>query len=465
MLRKLPLLLFLLALALTALPLRTTGPEREVATVDEAEPVAAPDFSAIPLEAGLTRYTGAGFVLDYPDTWKLRPGSEEETTRLLLTSPASTINIYALPRDGSVSLIDWIRSTQSAWFDNFDFVEPGRTLIGGQEAIVTKYCETALSYSAYIAGADRNYLVWATGSETDFREALIRFYPGPMSTVTSLPEQFAVHDEPACHPSTDSGPEPDPATVCDYSETAQNSCCSQFSDREVPYWSCSENFTGDYGNCTWWAAYMRPEVGAAAADHPGHGNACNWDYWAFMDGFLVDDCPREGDIFVYDVQGCPGHVASVEQVLWDTGKISVSEMNWCSTCLRTKEYLNRDRKFVHSQKPEVVIYPDPPNAVADQFAAAGACNGKPDFHTSEPGVYTVNPVEVSSEAVPAKGDAAAVHIPDGWSVRLRGYRDGEEVCMGTSGLLAGNIYSSTGMPVEDAVREIEVFDISRCGTW
>ncbi|HNT30216.1 MAG TPA: hypothetical protein PKL83_04670, partial [bacterium] len=186
----------------------------------------------------------------------------------------------------------------------------------------------------------------------------------------------------------------------------------------------------------------------------GFGNACNWDYWAYMDGLLVDDCPRIGDTFVYDVQGCPGHVASVEQVLWEEGKIEVSEMNWCSTCLQTKQYLNTNRKFIHGYADsEVVIYPDPPNEVAEQFAAAGSCNGKPDFHAAKAGTYEVNLT-----------DAEVIHIPDGWSVTVNSSVAGDMICLTNSGLLEEYTYPFSQQPVADNIARVTVSTVDSCNT-
>lgn len=75
------------------------------------------------------------------------------------------------------------------------------------------------------------------------------------------------------------------------------------------------------GNCTWWAAYKRPDL---AAEVSGSGwNGGQW-YDKFQSkGFSVGSGPKPGSIVEFS---SPGHVAYVEKVRSD-GSFDVSEMD------------------------------------------------------------------------------------------------------------------------------------------
>jgi surface antigen len=80
-----------------------------------------------------------------------------------------------------------------------------------------------------------------------------------------------------------------------------------------------------WGNCTWWAAARRAQLGDAI---PGTwGNAATWAARAARDGYRVDHTPAPGAIMqTARAAGGLGHVAVVEQVDPD-GSWHISEMN------------------------------------------------------------------------------------------------------------------------------------------
>lgn len=78
-----------------------------------------------------------------------------------------------------------------------------------------------------------------------------------------------------------------------------------------------------YGNCTYWAALRRMQVGEAVPNT--WGNANTWDDRALTDGYLVDHTPAPGAIMQTDA-GALGHVAFVESVS-PSGQWTISEMN------------------------------------------------------------------------------------------------------------------------------------------
>lgn len=80
-----------------------------------------------------------------------------------------------------------------------------------------------------------------------------------------------------------------------------------------------------WGNCTWWAAMRRSQVGQPIPN--SWGNAASWAYRAIRDGYVVDHHPAPGAIM--QLAGTDyglGHVAFVEGVDPD-GTWHISEMN------------------------------------------------------------------------------------------------------------------------------------------
>lgn len=89
------------------------------------------------------------------------------------------------------------------------------------------------------------------------------------------------------------------------------------------YTSTTSQFPcGTDGNCTWWAAYKRPDLAAAGIS----GNANNWYTNASNLGFQRGSAPKIGSVVVFS-NAPNGHVAYVES-LGDNGSFSVSEMDW-----------------------------------------------------------------------------------------------------------------------------------------
>ncbi|HEX6512861.1 MAG TPA: CHAP domain-containing protein [Chloroflexota bacterium] len=82
-----------------------------------------------------------------------------------------------------------------------------------------------------------------------------------------------------------------------------------------------------YGQCTWWAAQSRPDIGSRV-----FGNASAWAYSARAAGLPVGTRPAVGAVVVYQpgAQGAAwtGHVAYVTSVAPDGMSFTISEMNF-----------------------------------------------------------------------------------------------------------------------------------------
>ncbi len=82
----------------------------------------------------------------------------------------------------------------------------------------------------------------------------------------------------------------------------------------------------DYGECTYWAALRRIQIGLPIPNN--WGNAIDWAKNAIKAGYLVNHTPSFGAIMQNpDAYGGLGHVAFVEQVNQSNGSWTISEMN------------------------------------------------------------------------------------------------------------------------------------------
>lgn len=96
----------------------------------------------------------------------------------------------------------------------------------------------------------------------------------------------------------------------------------------TPWWGQYRNRTG---NCTAYVAYRLIQNKASNFLVPGEGNAVNWKRHATNSGKRVDDKPAVGAVAWYGANsdrpgiGSAGHVAYVEKVSANGGKIHLSE--------------------------------------------------------------------------------------------------------------------------------------------
>jgi surface antigen len=80
----------------------------------------------------------------------------------------------------------------------------------------------------------------------------------------------------------------------------------------------------DYGNCTWWAAARRSQIGRPIPSNLG--NASTWKVLAQQAGMGVGSTPAAGAIIWFPPHDYYGHVGFVESVNGD-GSANISEMN------------------------------------------------------------------------------------------------------------------------------------------
>ncbi len=108
----------------------------------------------------------------------------------------------------------------------------------------------------------------------------------------------------------------------------------------------------DYGECTYWAALRRIEIGEPIPNT--WGNAITWAKRATTDGYIVNHIPTYGAIMQDpNAPGGLGHVAFVESVNPLSGSWTISEMNrvgWDEIDYRTlSATLAASYNFIHQK--------------------------------------------------------------------------------------------------------------------
>lgn len=106
----------------------------------------------------------------------------------------------------------------------------------------------------------------------------------------------------------------------------------------------------DYGECTYWAALRRIQIGIPIPND--WGNAITWGVRAKDDGYVVDHTPTVDSIMQDpNAPGGLGHVAFVESVNPVNGDWTISEMNrvgWDEIDYRTfAPAAAQDYYFIH----------------------------------------------------------------------------------------------------------------------
>jgi surface antigen len=100
-----------------------------------------------------------------------------------------------------------------------------------------------------------------------------------------------------------------------------------------------------FGNCTYWAALQREQVGRPIPNN--WGNANTWASNALLAGYSVDRVPTVGAI-MQTTAGPLGHVAYVESVNPVDGSWTISEMNFRGWDIVDSRTLSRSDAIIYS---------------------------------------------------------------------------------------------------------------------
>jgi hypothetical protein len=338
----------------------------------EAQPPSSP--------AGWPTYTGPNqtYSVAYPPGWQVQVVFENPPTesylirrRLAFHDPNSTpleamsVLIDVWDKDPALPLNQWLAIVEGITgpVNNVTgSVEPNAVLAGQQAWVRMEPggCGVRPLVAAYLPYGGRIYKIHLRAVDGP---AILEIYEAMLRSI-SLSGVEPARSQPTLLPDLQAlvplacGTNLCPSTCwgqCTFAATNEG-CCGY---HPVPYWQCSkecvedpggESQPGDFlGNCVWWGAYTRRDVGALAS-----GNAENWAISVRQTGQLpVDETPKVGDIVVH-----PGtslnHVAYVVWVSPDRQTYKMSDMGWCSDCGPTFEEtklrtVDDDDEFIHCQ--------------------------------------------------------------------------------------------------------------------
>lgn len=275
------------------------------------------------------------------------------------TSTSVLVEIDAWQKPTATPIEDWFRSVE------------GRTAPAESNAVVSGQpayllidpggCGVPPSASLYVASSTHIFKIAylpAPGQDAlaQFQAMLASFVLTESTAPTQV--QTALPDMTPLIP-LDCGTNLCPSTCwggCTFAAISEG-CCGYHA---ISRWQCSKVCDGDQpgdfnGNCVWWGAYTRRDVGNLA-----RGNAENWAISVRNTGQLpVDRTPKVGDIVVH-----PGtsynHVAYVVWVSADHTRYSLSDMGWCADCGPNPEEIkartvDADDEFIHCAGDPVLL--------------------------------------------------------------------------------------------------------------
>lgn len=347
-----PLRTWIIMAALLAL--LVSGSSSPVTAASSSIAVAS-SATAAPADWPLFQNNTWKYSINYPPNWTaatVLTNSSASAMNVIrqrdeLTGLANAfVSIDVWQKSPATNLISWVNSNQGQMLAFAEVTIPSATnaVIGGQPALIIAQPESGMSpglMMAYIDAADRvllvQYIAGDQGSALDVFETMLDTITiSPLSaTLKNLPKSIP----PLTMPPSDAGHKGGTCVLAPNGE----GCCGH---PQITHWRCAaDSITGDHkGNCVYWAALMRPDVGTAV----GSGNANQWAIKAVAAGLDVDTTPRIGDIMVDEGLSVYGHVAYVISVSSTT--VTVTEMNWCSTCPeRSKVYSISGKKFIHGE--------------------------------------------------------------------------------------------------------------------
>ncbi len=306
-------------------------------------------------------YTDAayGFSLSYPPGWEVETAFENSGAepylirrRVAFHDPQGpSIEVDIWHRDPAIPLEDWFREVE-----NITTTVESHALVGGQAAFVLVQsggCGVPPVFATYLPFEDRVFKIHyhhssEVGALDLYVQMLRSFSLAGVDTATEA--QTALPAFERMVPST-CGTNICPSTCsggCTFSPVSAG-CCGYHA---IPKWQCSKECVGSQigafkGNCVWWGAYTRPDVGALAS-----GDARYWAVTVRNTGQLpVDRTPKVGDIVVHPGNS-PNHVAYVVWVSPDGMNYEMSDMGWCADCGPAPEEtklrsVDADDEFIH----------------------------------------------------------------------------------------------------------------------
>jgi surface antigen len=297
------------------------------------------------------------YTIRYPHGWTVRvvfTNGEDSPShvirkRVRFSGPnLAEVNVDVWKKPPDMNLMTWIGQNQRTMLELGDVRVPStaNAIVGGQASLVLMQVGTCSSppvFFAYVPAQGRmfsiQYSATNEGNALDiYRQMVMSFSSGAERIQT----ETALYIPELSYPQ-----EPAGGRTCYLRNTA--TCCEYTSHSAK--WPCGTEVgtNEDYGNCVWWAAFKRPDVGDAIPC----ANAGQWATLAEAAGFPVDTTPQVGDIVVNESN--PGHVAYVTSVGATT--VDITGMGYCRICYEMGTYPIAGHRFIHRKGQDNI----PPN--------------------------------------------------------------------------------------------------------
>jgi len=434
--------------------------------------------------------------ISVPEAWQVRQREALQSNSLIGylahdsydDQNGTAINVYHWENKTNYSLADWVKYFEGHWFDDPDSTVSLNARIGNRPAILASKCPSSKDHMLYFEGPENTiigmsyYDHYLSEIEENIDKLKIKTGQGQnaLSRLGKLKKDTKnIYMKTECLPEDglDGIGQSSAGESCKWQEPTENKCCSKFTD-ENGYWKCSQGASSgnEYGNCTWWAAHKRSDVGKSVetsrkeSGQPS-GDAHNWENHAFRKEFNVNDCPRSDAIYVRESGGgySVGHVAYVESTDRANKKVGVTEMNWCQTCNQSATHNASPSSaisFIHTNQKEVQFYWDPGEGSGDRMVTdyknPGLCGGREAPHY--PGLDTY---QNKFQNMPDWFDnqASAIKVPEGWSVRVWRDKDrkGPSLCLNQSlKKMDSTNFAGTTTKLDDNISSFQVFDMLDC---
>ncbi|MBN1874899.1 MAG: CHAP domain-containing protein, partial [Anaerolineae bacterium] len=306
-----------------------------------------------------------GYSLEYPESWQTQNSFTSThdaplyviRNEVRFTSPSeeSFIVIDVWEQETATSIQDWLADVE-----RITTTLQSNANISGQDAFFVSrqpQCGDPLIFSVYMPFKNRVFKIKYISLDHQ-NDADIEVYKRFLHTFTVIgatPSPQTPIKLPDITPLAPLSCEC-PNTECSncYYAARTDGCCGY--PALSKNWQCSRDcITHEFkGNCVWWAAYTRQDIGNAI--DPTHGG--NWGTSAEAKGFPVDHTPKIGDIVV-NPDNISNHVAYVVWVSPDSQDYKVSDMGWCHDCGDTPEEekphdLGADDEFIHCMGNPVI---------------------------------------------------------------------------------------------------------------
>lgn len=415
------------------------------------------------------RFDGTNELFEYEPEFLDFGNKFKKAYSLTTEAVDGAVNVLIWDNPNRLDLSSWIANFQSARWNN---VEIETTLLSsGEEVAIVQECAQPHAIYLYVNDFKVISRVEIRGILTENWHEKIGEELGWKLREIKNYAQVVTTEQCSSSPAFSDGV--GGTGSCSLQDASKNTCCSQYGALSNISLQCSVTSSGEgRGNCVWWAARQRTDLGLGLEGFRGDRDAGRWDNHASELNYSVNDCPRKSSIYVRESGGgySVGHVAYVTEVNGSNTEVGMSEMNFCDGCLRDRSGVSASGSsavsFIHTNQKEVQFYWDPGKDSTDRMVSdyknPGLCGGREAPHYPGAGHYA-QPIQDMPDWF--EDQASAVKVPEGWSVRVWRDKDrqGPSLCLNESlNQMNNSTFEGTATKLDDNISSFQVFTEPNC---